>query len=257
LTLPTDDSGWFDLVLANQPPLWRLYVEACGGEIIQDGDAQAAMVAASPNRSFFNSVFYEDTGNLIDALPRLARAYDDAGVNAWTVWIPAEDDVARAALEEAGHLLDATPRAMGLELSDLKVPDADPALEISTEMDMEVVRSINEVAYGYAPGDFPPIDPLPGTDCYLARFDGETVGVLLTWDRGADTEITFVATLPEARGRGVAKRLLGFALAQQREAGKAASTLISTKLGFPVYSSLGYREVGGLEMWERRKPADA
>ena len=42
---------------------------------------------------------------------------------------------------------------------------------------MELVRSVNEVAYGFAPGDFPPIDPLPGTDCYLARLDGETVGV--------------------------------------------------------------------------------
>ena len=82
-SLPTDDRGWFELVLANQPPLWRLYVQACGGEIFTDGDIQAAIIAASPNRSFFNSVFYEDSEHLVDALPRLATAYERAGVNAW------------------------------------------------------------------------------------------------------------------------------------------------------------------------------
>jgi hypothetical protein len=43
-------------------------------------------------------------------------------------------------------------------------------------------------------------------------------------------------------------------LEQARERGKRASTLIATKLGYPVYEKLGYREVGALEMWERRKP---
>ena len=253
--LPTDDRGWFELVLSNQSPLWRLMAEACGGGVWADGDLQAALVPASPNRSFFNSVFYGDTERLLDSLPRLAEAYDRAGVNAWTVWVPATDQRARAGLEEAGHVLDATPRAMGFELSALRTPDPDPELEMREEMDMELLRQINETAYGYPPGDFPPIAPMPGTEVYLASIDGETVGSTLVWAPGEDAEITFVATLPEARGRGVARRLLAFALEQQRAGGKSASTLISTKLGFPVYRALGYREVGGFEMWERRKAA--
>lgn len=250
--LPSDDRGWFELVLENQPPLWRLYVEACGGELFTDGDVQAAIVAASPNRSFFNSVFYSDTDHLVELLPHLAEVYEDAGVNAWTVWIPAEDQRARDALSEAGHVLDATPRAMGFELSALDVPEPDPALEIRAEMDMELIRVINETAYGYAAGDFPPMEQMPDTAVYLASLNGETIGTALTWDRGADTEVTFVATLPEARGRGIARRLLGRALERERERGKSGSTLIATKLGFPVYERLGYRDVGGLEMWERR-----
>ena len=251
--LPTDDRGWFQLVLGNQPPLWRLYTEACGGEVFTDGDVQAAILPASPNRSFFNSVFYEDSEHLVDALPRLAAAYDDAGVNAWTVWVPATDGRAKAGLEEAGHVLDATPRAMALELSGLRVPDPDPELELREEMDMELLRVINETAYGYPPGDFPPIAPMPGTEAYLASIEGETVGSTLVWAPGEDAEITFVATLPERRGRGISGRLLGHALERQRERGKSASTLIATKLGYPVYEKLGYRDVGGLEMWERRK----
>jgi GNAT superfamily N-acetyltransferase len=251
-SFPSDDRGWFELLLSNQPPLWRMQTQAVGGEIFAEGDVQAAIVPASPNRSFFNSVFYEDADHLIEVLPRLAEAYEAAGVNAWTVWIPAEDERARSGLEAAGHVLDATPRAMGFALSELRLPDPDPELEIRKEMDIELVRQINEVAYGYAPGEFPPMEPMPETEAYLASLDGTTVGTTLTWNRGADVEVTLVATLPEARGRGVGKRLLGHALEIERGRGAQASTLISTKLGFPVYEALGYRDVGGLEMWERR-----
>jgi ribosomal-protein-alanine N-acetyltransferase len=94
---------------------------------------------------------------------------------------------------------------------------------------------------------------MPETEIYLADLNGETVGTTLTWDRGDDVEITFVAVLPEARGRGVSGRILGHALERERERGKVASTLIATKLGRPVYEKLGYRHGGGLEMWERRR----
>ena len=252
--VPADDRGWFELVLSNQPPLWALYVEAiAGSEIFTEDDIQAAIVPASPNRSFFNSVFYSDGEHLIEALPRLAEVYDEAGVNAWTVWIPAGDETAKAGLEAAGHFLDATPRAMGLELTDLEPPDPDPEVEIRSEMDMELIRAINETAYGYPPGDFPPMSPMPDTHAYLADLNGETVGAALLWDRGDDTEITFVATLPEARGRGISGRLIARALDRERERGKQASTLIATKLGRPVYEKLGYRDAGELQMWERRK----
>jgi GNAT superfamily N-acetyltransferase len=252
-TLPTDDRGWFELVLGNQAPLWRLLAEACGGRVLEIGDAQAAIVPASPNRSFFNSVFYEDTGAMLEALPRLAEAYDEAGVNAWTVWTPAADEVAGAGLAAAGHALDAEPRAMSLELAELRVPEPDPDLRIRSEMDLETSRLINETAYGYPPGDFPPMEPLPDTELFLAELVGETIGTTLVLDRGPDCEITFVATLPEARGRGVAKRLLGHVLERAAERGQLASTLMATRLGFPVYEALGYHDVGGLQMWERRK----
>lgn len=118
---------------------------------------------------------------------------------------------------------------------------------------MEKIGWINEVAYGYPIGQFPQMAPLPGTLGYLADLEGETVGATLAWDHGDDCEITFVATLPEARGRGISGRLLAHALERARERGISASTLIATKLGYPVYETLGYREVGRLEMWERRK----
>ena len=57
----------------------------------------------------------------------------------------------------------------------------------------------------------------------------------------------------EARGRGLATRLLRRALADARARGQASTTLVATAKGAPVYERIGYRSVGRIEMWERRE----
>jgi len=255
VAVPTDPAAWLQLVRDSMPPFWRVLAEGTGGGVWESHGVSAAIVPGSPKRSFFNSVLYADPAPLIDSIDGLAAAYADAGIEAWTVWVPEGDTEVAEALEAAGHRLDATPRAMAIELSGLRLPDPDPELEIRMDMDMELLRVINETAYGFPEGDFPPMTEMPDTAGYLASLNGTTVGTTLAWDRGEDVEITFVATLPEARGRGIAGRLLGHALERERNRGKSASTLVATKLGYPVYEKLGYQYVGGLEMWERRKPA--
>ena len=54
----------------------------------------------------------------------------------------------------------------------------------------------------------------------------------------------WVATAPEARGRGLASGLMRRALADGRERGNDISTLQATKMGRPVYEGLGYRAFG-------------
>ena len=60
-----------------------------------------------------------------------------------------------------------------------------------------------------------------------------------------------VGTIPESRGRGLARRLLLQALHEVRAAGASVSTLQSSRLGYPVYRRLGYVELCRLGMWER------
>ena len=60
-----------------------------------------------------------------------------------------------------------------------------------------------------------------------------------------------VGTVPEARGRGLARRLLLRALYDARAAGSTVSSLQSSRLGYPVYRRLGYVELCRLGMWER------
>jgi GNAT superfamily N-acetyltransferase len=256
VALPTGDAEWLELVRAGMPPFWRLLAEGTGGRVWERDGVCAAIVPASPNRSFFNSVLYEEPKQLIAAIDELADAYEEAGVAAWTVWVPAADTEVAGALETAGHALDATPRAMAMPIADLRPPAPDPELEIREEQDYELVSKINEVAYGFAAGEFPVIEgEQRALRTYLGSLGGETVGCAGAFVHRNDCEIVYVAVLPEGRGRGVSGRLMARALADAVEQGLETTTLQSTKLGYPVYEKLGYRDLGELQMWERRKPS--
>lgn len=257
MPVPEDDAGWLELIRSGMPPFWRLIAEGSSGSTWENGEVLAAIFPQAPDRSVFNSVFYEDGERLIASLGRIAAAYAEAGVRAWTVWVPEADRDTAAALERAGHVFDAEPRAMAMELTELRTPDPDPSIEIREDLDMREVARLNEIAYGWPPGEFGAVAEaeIPHTYAYFASLDGETVGTVVVWDHGDDTEIAWVATLPEARGRGVSKQLMARALAGARERGQLTTTLVATKLGRPVYERLGYRDFGAIQMWERRKAA--
>ena len=216
----------------------------------------ASVVPAVPHRSIVNSVAYRDPESLSAALEGLATTYDEAGVSAWTVWVPEDDhDVARM-LASAGHVLDAQPTAMIAELATLATPDGD-GLDWDAEADPAELGRINDLAYGWPEGTFGGaiglFGEIDGLRIYRARAGGEPVCVVGTYDEGDDLSVYFVATLPEHRGRGLARRLLHLALAEARERGMATSSLQSTKMGYPVYERLGYEPICRLQMWERRK----
>ena len=193
-----------------------------------------------------NSVAYRDAGSLAAALDELAAAYEEAGVRAWTVWVPEDDREAAATLEAAGHRLDATPTAMVLDLARLAEPggrrarlgrpgpgrgrgaDQRPRLRVrGAHLRRRDGRSRGGAAAA----------PLPGAGRRRARL------VLGTIDDGDDCGIYLVATLKEHRGQGLARRLLHAALAEARERGLRTSSLQATKLGYPVYERLGYEPI--------------
>ncbi len=225
-----------------------------GAATVERGGLLAIVLPAVPERSIFNSVVYEDPDEIRSVLGELRETYDAAGVRAWTVWVPEPDAGSPRLLEEAGHLLDSTPRAMALQLGRLAQPD--PGDMVWGEGSLETLTRINEAAYGYEAGTFERGigSPPPGTwQTYEARVDGEPVTTLATTDVDGDCGVWWVATLPEARGRGLAGRLLGVALAEARQRGMETATLQASRLGAPVYTRLGFEDVGGFEMWERRR----
>jgi GNAT superfamily N-acetyltransferase len=251
-----DDAGWLQLIREGMPPFWRSIAERSGGSTWEDGDVLAAVFPVAPERSVFNSVFYEDGERLLASLDRIAAEYDRAGVRAWTVWVPEADEPVAGGLADAGHLLDAEPRAMAMEISALKAPRPDEEIKLREERDMAEVARLNEIAYGWARGEFDAVGRSEGPDtfAYFASIEGETVGTTVAWDHEDDTQIAWVATVPEARGRGVASQLMARVVAEAGGRGRRTTTLVATKLGFPVYDKLGYRDFGALQMWERRKP---
>jgi GNAT superfamily N-acetyltransferase len=216
----------------------------------------ASIVPSAPERSVINSVVYRDPGSLGGALDELARAYVEAGIHAWTVWVPEVDRNAAKLLEAAGHVLDATPTAMILDLAALPDPDGSE-LDWDSDAAVEDVSRINDLAYGFEIGEFggalmrrPAQVPLR---LYQARVDGRPACVLGTVDDQEDCGVYLVATLKDYRGRGLARRLMHAALAEARDRGMRTSSLQATKFGYPVYERLGYEPICGIEMWERRK----
>jgi GNAT superfamily N-acetyltransferase len=120
------------------------------------------------------------------------------------------------------------------------------------------MAALNEIAYGYPPGDFAAVAEATGAGLriYFGSLGEEEVATCATWRHGGDAELMWVAVAPEGRGRGVSGRLAARALSDAREDGAVTSTLQSTKLGYPVYEALGYRDLGVAQMWERREPGD-
>lgn len=225
---------------------------SAGASVLEAHGVLAAVVPAAADRSVFNSVVYPDAAALERALPELAAAYSSAGVRAWTVWVPPGDRGARDLLAGAGHSLDAEPLAMVADLDGLYAPEPGD-LDWSARASAAEVADVNDVAYGYQGRPFAAaIEDLSGLTGYVARVDGKPASVLVTAEEDGSAGVYFVATVPEARGRGMASRLLRQALVEARDRGCATATLQATRMGAPVYERLGFRSHGPLEMWERR-----
>jgi GNAT superfamily N-acetyltransferase len=114
---------------------------------------------------------------------------------------------------------------------------------------------VNDRAYGDADGMWERVigglDPDAG-HLYLTRLDGEPASFVLVHDHDDDCAFWFAATVPRARGRGFVSGLLHRALRDARDRGCTTSTTQATAMGAPVYARIGYRDLGALQMWERR-----
>ncbi len=236
---------WFRLVGSASP----------GARVVERDGVAAAVVPAAPERAVVNSVLYEDADGLDAAYDEIAAAYDEIGA-VWTVWVPSQDERARAVLQRAGHVLDAEPAVMEVDLrGGVERPPAGALEDWTADGDVAEVGPLNDRAYTFGTDSFTrAFAALPPDEIttYAARLDGVAAGCLMIVDHEANADVEMVAVLPEARGHGMAGKLLGHALADAAERGLETSTLASTKLGRPVYERLGYRQFDTLEMWEKR-----
>jgi predicted acetyltransferase len=70
-----------------------------------------------------------------------------------------------------------------------------------------------------------------------------------TYHHGRDVGVYAVGTVPEWRGRGLARALVLHALADAYRHGARTASLQSTPMGEPLYRSLGFRPAGRYEEW--------
>jgi len=145
--------------------------------------------------------------------------------------------------------------AMAAEIADLALPDAGE-LDWAETRDLGLLGRINDSAYGFPPPAFEAVlDHWVETrwHAYIARLNGVPVGTVRAHlGEDGDCGISGVATLPEARGHGIATRLLAAVLREAQGLGMYTTSLQASPSGAKVYAALGYRELGIMGMWERR-----
>ena len=222
-----------------------------------DRDGVAALVyPPAPNRSVFNAVVdYRDAAALERAYDSLRVAYEEAGIVAWTVWVPERDRDAAALLESRGHKLDADPANMIIDLREFHAPDPPDDVDWGCDATLEEWAAVNEAAYPWQDGSmerairsFGELD-IP---VYAVREEGRAVAVVGAEDHDGDCYISLVATHPDWRGLGYSYLLMNEALRDAKARGCTTSSLQATKKGQPVYERIGYRALGAFQMWERR-----
>jgi GNAT superfamily N-acetyltransferase len=172
------------------------------------------------------------------------------------MWMLERDPEAEELLERSGYRFDGEPAAMCLELAGFEAGELGD-LDWDASATAEEIGLVNDLAYGYPQGEGVSQAIGEGPEgmrirSYRARAGGAVAAVLQTLDLGSDCFVSWVATVPERRGRGLASRLMRAALAEARERGMATSTLQSSMLGRGVYERLGYRMAFALRLFERR-----
>jgi ribosomal protein S18 acetylase RimI-like enzyme len=87
---------------------------------------------------------------------------------------------------------------------------------------------------------------------HVARADGVPASALIAREHAGDCYLWFVATVPEARGRGLAGELVRHALRESAARGCTTASLESTSMAEALYSRLGFEALGRYGMWELR-----
>jgi hypothetical protein len=189
-----DDQTFFERQYASLREFCRLLGRASPqARVVELGSVLAAVVPAAPDRSVVNSVVYATTEDLERAVPQVAEIYEAAGVRAWTVWVPHEDVDSAALLEQAGHVLDADPEAMAMELDGLEA-GRPTDLDLDPDPDLAAVARLNDSAYPVGGNAFErALRNAPSLHCYVARVDGAP--------RAARPATTTTATSPSRWSR--------------------------------------------------------
>jgi GNAT superfamily N-acetyltransferase len=244
-----------DLVIRSNGEFFlRAAAASPGGSLVEFDGVRAGVVPAAPERPLMNSVVCErgarfDPGDYAT----IAAAYQAAGVSGWTVWVDPADGETAELLKSRGHVLDAQPRAMVADIGDVAER---PAVAGSLVPDpcLGRIARLNDEVYGY-PGSF--VRTLTGTvdGCFAVTIDvdGEPAAAGVACDVDDDCHITLMATLQPYRGRGFATAIIRHLTADAAERGRSTTSLVATRAGAPVYTRMGYRDVGWLDMWERQR----
>jgi ribosomal-protein-alanine N-acetyltransferase len=100
----------------------------------------------------------------------------------------------------------------------------------------------------------------PASHCWVAELEERIVGMVVVWLIASEAHVATLATHPDFRRRGIAERLLSYALRQLRRKGARSSFLEvrdSNRAAQAMYRKFGYIETGRRPRYYRDNDEDA
>lgn len=100
----------------------------------------------------------------------------------------------------------------------------------------------------------------PSSRCWVAEAEGRVVGMAVTWLFVDEAHIATIATHPDYRRQGIARKLLTFTLQSAMHEGAQSSFLEVRESNRPaqeMYRKFGYVEVGRRKRYYRDNDEDA
>jgi ribosomal protein S18 acetylase RimI-like enzyme len=222
------------------------------GVVLEREALVASIVPHAPDSPALNAAVALEPDAALAALEELAGRYSRAGVRRWGVWVDGDERAATRALQAAGLSLATASPGMGAALDEL---DLDPDGTAARTSDLRTVGRVNDQAYGNVDARLErTLAALPPQRLYAYRvdLDRKAAAVALALHHAGDCGVSFVATVPAARRRGLASRVMRAALADARARGCTTVSLQATEAGERLYEQLGFRRLGPMELWERR-----
>jgi GNAT superfamily N-acetyltransferase len=185
---------------------------------------------------------------------QLASTYTKAGIDTWAFWVPscttdldAPDDLSGVGglKRDTTTLVMRTTLRSGLRRHDGVVRASIAAATRAAGDGPVRIEDLGEPAGG------------PGLTGWVMIHDDVAVAGAWSFLHESDCGIYTVGTLPEWRRRGLARALMEHVLAHAHHRRARTATLQSTRMGQPLYESLGFEPVGRYEEWVSRAAASS
>ena len=223
------------------------------GSVLERDGLVASVVPGAPDSPTLNAAVAINADRAPEHLEELRSRYADAKVRRWGVWLDGSASLAAQSLAQAGMVVTTASPGMGAALDELRATHTADTPPRSA--DLTTVGRVNDLAYGNYDGRLErTLAPLPNgiLQGYRADLNGKPAAVALTLHHGEDCGVSFVATIPKARRKGLASAVMRQALAVASDNGCTTTTLQATDVGERLYTNLGYRQLCVMQLWERR-----
>jgi GNAT superfamily N-acetyltransferase len=223
------------------------------GSVLTREGLIASVVPSAPDSPTLNAAVAIEADQAPAHIEELRHRYREAKVRRWGVWLDSRASLAAQALAHHGMVVTTASPGMGAHIEQLETPsNGDPP----TSADLPTVGRVNDLAYGNYDGRLErTLAPLPNGVLYGYRVDhqGKPAAVALALHHNEDCGVSFVATVPKARRKGLASEVMRQALQHAAKKGCTTTTLQATDVGERLYRALGYRHLCVMQLWELRR----